>query len=316
MIELENKKVLFLYGKSVIKDKRAYPEELMKLLNSKADDENISYEFFYYEDLVFDLASKNAKIFDVATRKDISGYDIIYHKNWGTCADLVMSCSIYLKSKNVLQLDGEAIMKGSRNKLNQYWRFWQNDVPFPRTLFASRDQYDYLISEAIPKLLDFPCVMKNVGGRRGEDNHLVNSSDEIRKIVNSSGEIRFIFQEMIKNDGDYRVFVCGDLIQLVIHRSTANGSHKNNTSLGAKATLVDIDSIPSEAREASIRAAQAFDRDIAGVDLVFDKNDKNKFYFFEVNRSPQIESSSFTDEKVEKLHGYLKKLMFDQKMQK
>jgi D-alanine-D-alanine ligase-like ATP-grasp enzyme len=71
---------------------------------------------------------------------------------------------------------------------------------------------------------------------------------------------------------------------------------------------VPTDELAPDVQAACIKAAKAFGRDIAGVDVVLHKDDPTKFYFFEVNRSPQIDHSSFTAEKAEVINAYVSDL--------
>jgi formate-dependent phosphoribosylglycinamide formyltransferase (GAR transformylase) len=48
--------------------------------------------------------------------------------------------------------------------------------------------------------IEFPCVMKAVFGAHGNDNYLVNSLEEVRRIAQASA-LRFVLQRMIPNDG-------------------------------------------------------------------------------------------------------------------
>ncbi len=151
--------------------------------------------------------------------------------------------------------------------------------------------------------------MKSVTGTRGNDNYLVHSTQQAVEILTQNPNTEFLIQEFIPNDGDYRAIVAGSEVRLLIHRTAVIGSHKNNTSQGGAATLLSPETLSPEALQACVAAAQAFDRDIAGVDIVFDKRDPEKFYFFEVNRSPQIEASSYSKEKAIMLNGYFNELI-------
>jgi hypothetical protein len=110
------------------------------------------------------------------------------------------------------------------------------------------------------------------------------------------GSRSFLFLKYFANDGDFRFFVAGGVLRGVIHRQSDGSSHLNNTSTGGAAKIVDIDSFSDVVRSESVYAAQLFGRDCAGVDIMFDKR-TNKHYFLEVNRAPQIDGSSFEEEK-------------------
>jgi glutathione synthase/RimK-type ligase-like ATP-grasp enzyme len=83
----------------------------------------------------------------------------------------------------------------------------------------------------------------------------------------------------------------------VIERARRNDkTHLNNTSQGAPAKIVSLETIPPELRRASTKAAKILEREIAGVDILQDKN-TGLWYCLEVNDGPQLASGSFIKEK-------------------
>lgn len=295
-----------LFSRSAMEKKKANPKTLTALFNGAGSSDDYTYHFACYDDLIHELGSEGAKIYDTVSGIDIADFDMVYHRRWGDCPEVGMSAGMYLRKKGVQQVDDEILREGAMNKLTQCWRFWEHELPFPKTVYVPAGHVQEWTRENLAKTFELPCIMKSTNGTRGNDNYLVRSSEEAVQIINDSPDIDYLFQEMIPNSGDYRVLVCDDSIRLVIHRSAVAGSHKNNTSLGATATLTDVSELSEDLQAASIAAAKAFKRNIAGVDAVLDSRDPSKFYFFEVNRSPQIEASSYSKEKVAALHAYFK----------
>lgn len=286
----------------------ANPKTLVKHFNDIADPNEISYSYALYSDLLHKIDNKEAYILDQKSGQRLEEFDVVYQRRWGDCPEQSMAVTIYLKKHNKIVLDAETERSGSINKMTQHWRLWEAGLPFPSTIFISADYVKDWLKNDLTKTFQLPVVMKSVRASRGRDNYLIHTIDEALRLVQEGEDISYLIQEYIPNDCDYRVWVCGSEIPLVIKRTAAKGSYKNNTSLGGGAELVEKSSLPERALEDSIKAAQAFKRDIAGVDLVFDKNHPDQYYFFEVNRSPQIEASSFTEEKVRALNVYFNSL--------
>ena len=158
------------------------------------------------------------------------------------------------------------------------------------------------MSELAKEHMTFPFVAKDARGTRGSTNFLIESSDQLAKVLTEHTEKTFVLQQYIPNKGDYRLFVTGSKVALAIYRESRDG-YLNNTSQGAKARLVSVAEIKPEMIEDAIQASKFFGRDIAGVDMVIDSD--NKHYCFEVNRAPQIENSSFEQDKARAVAEFL-----------
>ena len=146
-------------------------------------------------------------------------------------------------------------------------------------------------------------VLKSTHGTKGNQNYLVNSPLMLRQILAENEDTTFILQNFIKNDGDYREIVINYTAYLSIFRSSGGKDHRNNTSLGGSAKIVE------DADEELLRLAESAARvmkiEFAGVDVMKDQ-DSGEYYILEINRTPQFASGSFVDEKTEALKKYLK----------
>lgn len=298
------KNILFLFSENCLKYKKANPYTLIDLMNEAGEASGVHYDYAFYERLMHVIGPDEAYILDTDSGKRLDDYNFVYHRRWGDAPEQAVACSIFLRKKGVAFADTEAYRPGSMDKLTQHWRLWENNLPVPHTVFVSSSRAVDWAANELADTFTFPVVIKSVNGTRGADNYLVESVEEAVGIIKGNPKKAFLIQEFIPNDGDYRVIVTGDTIPLLIYRQAAVGSHKNNTSLGGSATLADPRELSEPVRQACLKAAAAFKRDIAGVDLVFDKRDPSRFYFFEVNRSPQIEAASFSREKALALQEY------------
>ena len=303
----DEKRVLLLFSQAAVDRNMADPEELIDLLGTAS--EGIRYEHGYYEDLVHVIDSQQSHINNLKNNEPLETYDLVYHRRWGDSPDAAMSAAMFLDNKNVRQIDKEILREGSISKLTQYWRLWKIGLPFPTTVYVARKHLKYWIKQSLNEHLNFPLVMKSTKGTRGQDNYLAGSEEEALRILDDNPDKEFLLQRFIPNNEDFRVIVCDDEVVLVIKRSAQKGSYKNNTSQGGTATLVEKERLSEDIRKACIKAAKGFSRNIAGVDVVIDKDNPDDFYFFEVNRAPQIEKSSFGDDKARVINRYFKELL-------
>lgn len=140
--------------------------------------------------------------------------------------------------------------------------------------------------------LEFPVILKGSGGDRGTRVFKADNLGEMEKLVKDlrKSEVeegrRYMLQEYIPNDGDYRVLVLGKKVLGVMKRSSQSKTEfKNNYSAGGKVELADL---PDSIKQMAIKAADVCGLWVAGVDVAFRNYDINKPVIWEVNKGPQF----------------------------
>jgi glutathione synthase/RimK-type ligase-like ATP-grasp enzyme len=261
---------------------------------------DVSWAFF--EDLLFAIDEQSADVIDTKNDRSLQAYDVVYLRFWGDTQGPAWATARFCALKGIPCIDGEALHPGSFNKITQYMNLHEAGVPFPKTLAGPAVA---LIARYKTYGFDFPLILKSAGGTRGQDNYIVRSEDDMRRILQDNPTLTFVLQTFLPNEGDYRVLVLGDKVAMVIRRTAHGGSHLNNTSQGGTAERVAPSSLPPEVLGMSVRAAQFYGRQIAGVDMVRCTAD-GRWYCFEVNRGPQIEHASFEREKAAMVAAYLR----------
>jgi len=293
------KKVLLLFGRQSVISGDADPARLAQLLNDTP--EEIRVDSACFEDLLFSMSEEGCDVVNTNNNASLTEYNIVYLRYWGNTQGHAIAVTHFCRQKDIPFVDKEAYRQGSFNKITQYINLFEAQVAFPRTLIADGEQ---LLARYIEHSFVFPLIIKSISGTRGKDNYLVHDEAEMREILTSNSHLLFALQEFVPNNGDYRVIVMGNKVVSVIERKASGDTHLNNTSQGGSARIVENATLPPEVLEASVRAAQYFGRDIAGVDMVKSKAD-GRYYCFEVNRAPQIEHSSFETEKAKLLAAFL-----------
>ncbi len=194
------------------------------------------------------------------------------------------------RQNNIEMLDD--FFADTSGKLYAMCRFAEMGLSVPDTFFGSVDFLKKSLS-----LIGGQGVLKSIHGTKGRDNYLVKSADEIEKILNEDPEKEFILQNFIPNDGDFRVVTFNYQPRIAIYRSSNGKDHRNNTSVGGSATIVPFENLSDEFLTLAKDAARALQIKMAGVDLIQNK-ETGKYFVLEVNRTPQLASGSFVDEKA------------------
>jgi len=147
-------------------------------------------------------------------------------------------------------------------------------------------------SDLIDYFYSFPVIVKGSGGDRGTRVFKVDNLVEMEKLVRDLRKSetdegkRYMLQEYIPNDGDFRVLVLGDKVLGVMKRSSQSvAEFKNNYSAGGK---VEVAELPEEIKELALKAAKVCGLAVAGVDVAFRDNDLKKPIIWEVNKGPQF----------------------------
>ncbi len=138
----------------------------------------------------------------------------------------------------------------------------------------------------------FPVILKGSGGDRGTRVFKANSIEELEKLVRDLRKSeteegkRYMLQEYIENDGDFRVLVLGEKVLGVMKRArTAKNEFRNNYSAGGTVEVADL---PEEIKELAVKAAKVCGLAVAGVDVAFRGFDMKKPVIWEINKGPQF----------------------------
>ena len=165
-----------------------------------------------------------------------------------------------------LLINGANGIRNAKSKARSQLIFAQQQIPSPTTRFV----YDSSQLEAVTDDLAWPIVIKSVYGSYGVGVFTAADPQTARPIVDfltrRSYDDPAIIQEYIPEaSDDIRAFVVGDQVVAAMQRSAADGEFRANVHQGAKGRPIELTDAEAEL---SIRAARAFELDIAGVDLV------------------------------------------------
>lgn len=251
------------------------------------------------QDLGFWLDGERSSVVNLANGTDLKEYrKILVLSTPEHAKNHILSAAACYCHKNHIEMYDDSFTNLG-GKLYAMWRFWEEGITIPKTAFGSVE----FLKQKLPEVGGVG-VLKSINGSKGRDNYLVRTGDEIQQIVEQNPEVSFILQNFIPNDGDYRIVVVDYQPKLAIYRSANGKDFRNNTSLGGEASLVPLAEVDARVIDLAVTAARALNIRLAGADILQNK-ETGEYSVLEVNRTPQLISGSFTDEKFEVLKELL-----------
>lgn len=272
-------------------------------------DPEYALKLAYWPDLLFDIVTDGTKI-GVHGGQDLSAYSCLLMTNWFSHAsirkDIAHSIALYCDYSGIPCFNSEALYSRSTSKLSQMMLAAMSGITVPRTLFSL--SYERLC-DAVRSAegLRTPFIIKDAQASRGRGNYLIRSFEELPQYEPEHSESHpFMAQELVEGPGgDYRLFVVSGRVELIIKRLPVKGLHMANTSQGAKTELVARSDFPPDAITAAERMSALLHREVTGIDLIFDNQQKP--YFLEANPIPQIATGSNVSYKLKALAAALQK---------
>ncbi|EKE21219.1 MAG: hypothetical protein ACD_7C00309G0002 [uncultured bacterium] len=168
----------------------------------------------------------------------------------------------------------QAYVKKSVKKINTIPTF---------TFSSAKDLKEYISKGK----LKMPFIMKPNLGAKGVGVELVSKMSDLNKV--SEEDIKKnVFQNFIKNNGDYRVLVIGGRPIGAMKRIGKENSFVNNVSMGAVAIKVTDKKLESKLFQIASQVAATFNLGFCGVDVIKDIN-SGELFFLELNTVPQWE---------------------------
>ena len=167
----------------------------------------------------------------------------------------------------------------ARNKYLTLQTLHASGVRIPESvLIASRNK-----TEEPTEYLSPPLVMKLLSGTQGVGVMRVRDVNEAGPIIDTLSELdqMICLQKFLPNPGeDIRIFLVGGQVVAAMKRKAPPNEWRSNIHMGG---IGIAHKSTSQEAEAAIKAAEAVDMEIAGVDLIT-VNDQP--YVIEVNASP------------------------------
>ena len=190
-----------------------------------------------------------------------------------------------LERLRVPTFNNATAIETAKDKLFTHQLLTQNKLPIPKTMLAKLP-VDIALVET---LLGFPVVVKTLSGSQGSGVFLCEDSrkfDELMQLVRATqANVNMIFQEFVSESKgrDVRLLVVGGRIVAAMERRSPDGGFRANFHQGGAVRPFKPD---RDAEWLALESARILNLDIAGIDLLFDKDG---YKVCEANSSPGFE---------------------------
>lgn len=276
------KKLLILADKPGEKIKTFYDG----LIGGLAEEGHVSLAF--YEDLTLDIKANNVEVTIDSLGCSLRNFDMVYFRRTGRIF-LTLACNlaICLNHWHIPFPDpalGKLGVTGT--KLTSYLQLSLAGLPVIPIYYCWHTKIIEKSEEIFTKF-GLPLIAKGLDGHRGESVFLIRKKEDLKSLVDKDPKKCYFFQKFLSSDEEYRVLVMGDKPGAFERKiRTDPKEFRSNAALGAKEVFMDVGEIPPKMREIALKAAKTLNLDIAGVDLIVDK--QNEIWLLEANRGPGI----------------------------
>jgi ribosomal protein S6--L-glutamate ligase len=219
--------------------------------------------------------------------KKIKGCDILIPRvSVSNDIDLEISIVKQFQMMGISVLNKYLPIARGKNKLRNLQLLTYKGIPVPRTLVVRKLEY---LDEGIELVGGYPVIIKSPFGSYGVGVAIVESKRSLYSALDiiwksTSSSILLIQEYMAESMGtDYRAFVIGDKVVASMQRTAPQDDFRSNLHHGGVAQVVTLS---AEEQKMAVRASQALNLDLAGVDLLRTKKGP---MIMEVNPNPGFE---------------------------
>lgn len=248
--------------------------------------DNITLDIASIKDIIIKIIDTNINV--SIKEKDISKYDYIWIQSGWTTTHLAYILDLYLETQNIPHNKTDIY----NTKLSDMFFLATNNIPVPNTYFHNGLKINEENISDIMEICNTPCIFKTSLGSLGTNVFLIEGEKDIKKTILEKKQYnRFLFQEYIPNDFDYRIVVANGKPTSACIRTRTNDLFRNNVALGATEDFILPKDIPQNILDLATYSANALHLNWAGVDIVTHK-ETGKNYVLEVNRRPGLSDKS------------------------
>lgn len=181
-------------------------------------------------------------------------------------------------------VNGSAGISTSRDKLYAHQIMARARIGMPNTAFANSPRDTHNIIGLVGTA---PLIVKLLESTQGKGVVLAETKKAAESVIDAFRGLKanFLVQDFVKEAAgeDIRCLVIGGKVVASMKRTGADGDFRSNLHRGGSAKSIRI---TKEERDTAVRAAKAFDLNMAGVDLLRSESGPK---VLEVNSSPGFE---------------------------
>ena len=236
----------------------------------------------------------NGKVLLIVKGEDVASFSAVYIRLVGKRYEEVSLLVNYCKQHGVRVVDRvferEDLIRIPIPKSVEAKLFIEAGVPVPKTYFGKLSN----IKEKAPKIFGYPFVIKGTTGKQGHAVWSPRDEEELDELYEKLEKLRkkekmnFIAQEFTESSQRSRIFVVGGKVLAGITRPTrwrkrfiqkVNGEYPEGKR-------EQLNPVPEDEAELALKAAEALQIDIGGVDVL--RVDKTgELFVLEVNSAPR-----------------------------
>ena len=244
---------------------------------------------FKKNNIEFELLNNQRIYFKLNKEKDLEdNYDVVLERSLSYLRGLYSAAILEMKGYKLI--NNYECLNITGNKLLTTINLIENDIPTPKTCISFKNESAI---DAIEEDIKYPAILKPIIGSWGrmvaklENYNCAIGNLECRKTMGDILQKIYYLQEYLHSNGsnkptDLRVFVIGDECVAAMGRFNPDNEFRSNLALGGSAEKVKID---DELEEISLKASEAVNGEIVGVDLMIKEG---KLNVIEVNGTPQF----------------------------
>lgn len=229
--------------------------------------ERDTYTCVRYCDVEFRLAPAATSI--TVNGTSIDNYDLVYIRDFHGYEPERNTIADYCEENGIAFANQDTAVSQKISKLAQYMTFAIRGIPFPKSVYAHTSR----LARSAEETLAYPMIIKSILASSGDDNYYVESRKQLDRVLSRHEGQKFIAQEAIPNEGDFRIVTLSDRALTVYRRVAAPGDHRNNVSKGGDSQYISQEDTPDGMHDIALKAAQAVGRDVCGVDVMVDTRD-------------------------------------------
>lgn len=170
------------------------------------------------------------------------------------------------------------------NKSMTLQRLASVGIRIPRTVIADTPVHAAWMVKMVGSL---PVIIKTNHGSQGKTVAIADTERTANSVLEfaMNAGLKILVEEFLPGDAvDYRCWVVGDQVPLIMKRSSTDGDFRANLSRGGKGEPADLSKAD---KDLCVKAAKALGMGVAGVDLMISKK-TGKSYILEVNSNSGV----------------------------
>jgi len=211
--------------------------------------------------------------------------DLVLTRTGSGTTEFITAIVRQFEEENVRCINSSLSVEIAKDKMRSHQLLASHGLPIPNTMLV---RFPVEV-DIVDNMIGWPCVVKVISGSYGEGIYLCENKTSFKKMMEFIGNLdtpkTLLVQEYVdtKPGEDLRVFVVGGKVLGAMKRHAPEGDFRANISNGGYGEPFEVNSeIDYLARE----AARICGLEIAGIDLLFDKDG---YTICEANSAPGFE---------------------------